>query len=218
MKQRIKNIFSIGRNVTGLSLALLACSTILMTSSCSKHDPNSPGVEYMPDMYISPDYETNSYNPFFADSMSDRVPVEGTIPRGFQPDPYPNTPQGWLDAAKNLEDPFPADTATQAEGKQIFLIYCRHCHGDQGMGDGPVAMKLPGPPPPYSGPALKNITVGEMYQTLEYGKGLMGSHASQMTVEERWKVIRYVQVLQKLGSDTTKTATASVAKDSTAAK
>ena len=29
-----------------------------------------------------------------------------------------------------------------------------------------------------------------------YGKGMMGSHASQLSKEERWKVIRYVQTLQ----------------------
>ena len=74
------------------------------------------------------------------------------------------------------------------------------------MGDGKVADKLPGPPPPYSGPALRNITEGEMYQTLEYGKGLMGSHAGQLTVEQRCKIIRYVQTLQKIGqpADTAK--------------
>ena len=37
----------------------------------------------------------------------------------------------------------------------------------------------------------------------------MGSHASQLTVDERWKIIRYVQVLQHYGQkDTTKVTTA----------
>ena len=31
---------------------------------------------------------------------------------------------------------------------------------------------------------------------MTYGKGLMGSHASQLTKEERWKVVYYVQHLQ----------------------
>ena len=31
---------------------------------------------------------------------------------------------------------------------------------------------------------------------MTYGKGLMGSHASQLTKEERWKVVYYVQKLQ----------------------
>ena len=35
-----------------------------------------------------------------------------------------------------------------------------------------------------------------MYHTLTYGKGLMGSHASQLSALERWEVIEYVKVLQ----------------------
>lgn len=203
-----------------ISYQLLAISFILIAlsifSSCKRNNPDSSGVEYMPDMYRSPSYEDNSWNPLFADSMTDRVPVKGTVPVGFTPDPFPNTPDGWANAAQYWKDPYPATPQIVAQGKAIFEIYCIHCHGATGMGDGKVAAKLPGPPPPYSGPQLRNITEGEMYQTLEYGKGLMGSHASQLTVEERCKVIRYVQTLQKLGqpADSSKTATAAATKDS----
>lgn len=195
-----------------LSTSLVALSLL---SSCKRNNPDSSGVEYMPDMYRSPSYEDNSSNPLFADSMTDRLPAPGSVPVGFTPDPFPNTPEGWTNAAQYWKDPFPATPEIIAQGKAVFEIYCIHCHGASGMGDGKVAAKLPGPPPPYSGPQLRNITEGEMYQTLEYGKGLMGSHASQLTVEERCKVIRYVQTLQKLGqtSDSTKTAATTI-KDS----
>ena len=199
---------------------LIAVSTSLVAlslfSSCKRNNPDSSGVEYMPDMYRSPSYEDNSSNPLFTDSMTDRLPAKGTVPVGFTPDPFPNTPEGWTNAALYWKDPYPASPEIVAQGKAVFEIYCIHCHGATGMGDGKVAAKLPGPPPPYSGPQLRSITEGEMYQTLEYGKGLMGSHASQLTVEERCKVIRYVQTLQKLGqaTDSNKTATAATAKDS----
>ena len=39
-------------------LTLLSCLTIVFTS-CEKHNPNSPGVEFMPDMYRSPSLEGN---------------------------------------------------------------------------------------------------------------------------------------------------------------
>ena len=57
---------------------------LFMLSSCTT-DPNSPGVEYMPDMYRSPSYETYSQNPFFKDSMSAQLPVAGTISQGEWP-------------------------------------------------------------------------------------------------------------------------------------
>jgi hypothetical protein len=40
-----------------------------------------------------------------------------------------------------------------------------------------------------------------MFHTLTYGKGAMGSHASQLTKAERWKVVAYVKHLQKLGQE-----------------
>ena len=188
----------------------------LMFSSCSKNNPDSSGVEYMPDMYRSPSYEDNSVNTFFADGLTDRCPVKGTVPVGFTPDPFPNTVEGWKNAADYLKDPFPATPEIQEQGKATFNIFCIHCHGSNGMGDGPVASKLPGPPPPYSGPQLKGLTEGEIYQVLEYGgaqgSNYMGSHASQLTVDERWKLIRYIQVLQKFGQkDSTKVTAAAPA-------
>jgi hypothetical protein len=38
-----------------------------------------------------------------------------------------------------------------------------------------------------------------MYHTLTYGKGLMGSHASQLDQRDRWLVIEYIKVLQNGG-------------------
>ena len=37
-----------------------------------------------------------------------------------------------------------------------------------------------------------------MFHTLNYGKGLMGSHASQLSKEERWKCVMWVQELQRV--------------------
>jgi mono/diheme cytochrome c family protein len=197
-----------------LPIAGLGIYVALSVTSCKRNNPDSSGVEYMPDMYRSPSYEDNSVNYLFTDSMTDRPPVKGTVPVGFTPFPFPNTPEGLANASQYWKDPLPATPEVAAQGKAIFDIYCIHCHGATGMGDGKVAAKLPGPPPPYSGPALKNITEGEIFYTLQYGKNLMGSHAGQLTVDERYKLVRYVQTLQKLGqpaaSDTTKTAAAPV--------
>ena len=76
---------------------------------------------------------------------------------------------------------------------------CSHCHGEKGEGNGSLIAtgKFP-PPPAYNGGALKNLTEGKMFHTITYGKGLMGSHASQLTKEDRWKVIQYIQELQQL--------------------
>ena len=37
------------------------------------------------------------------------------------------------------------------------------------------------------------LPVGKMYHSITYGKNLMGSYASQLTPEQRWEVICYIQ-------------------------
>jgi len=169
---------------------------ILVLSSCGKKDANSPGVEFMPDMYRSPSLETYSEDDFFTDSMSTRRPVAGTIPRGYMPYPYANTPEGYELAKANLHNPLQRNDINLKQGEELYGKFCVHCHGATGQGDGAVGLKLPGAPPPYTAADKVNMTEGEIFQIMTYGKGLMGSHSSQLSKEERWKLVLYVQHLQ----------------------
>lgn len=195
----------IKNKVTGAIASLIAVIGV----SCN-NVPGSPGWEYMPDMYRSSSYETNSGNGIFADSLSNRQPVAGTISQGWlanseysmlhMPYPYKNDSAGYEDAGKNIRNPLPATEEVLAQGKDKFEKFCMHCHGATGQGDGSVVSAGNFPPPPaYTSPQLKNLPEGKMFHTLQYGKGMMGSHASQLTIEERWKILRYVQTLQNPG-------------------
>jgi mono/diheme cytochrome c family protein len=183
-------------------MAVVGCVAVGFTS-CESKDPNSPGVEFMPDMYRSPSLESNMgyvkiHNGHLStDTMqANRLPVKGTIPRGFMPYPYANDTAGYSAAGKYLHDPLPKTAANLAEGEVLYGKYCVHCHGKSGQADGPVAAKLSGPPPSYTSPALLALPEGKMFHTITYGKGIMGSHASQVNKEERWKIIMYIQKLQ----------------------
>jgi mono/diheme cytochrome c family protein len=184
-------------SVKYLVLGSVALTAMSFFASCDKMDPNSPGVEYMPDMYRSPSYETNSITTFRGDTVScNRLPVAGTIARGFMPYTLTNDSTGYGLAGRTLHNPLPNTPEIVEQGKTIYGKFCVHCHGASGKGDGKVGLKLPGPPPPYDDAAHKDLPEGKMFHTITYGKGLMGSHASQLSVEDRWKVIRYVQTLQ----------------------
>lgn len=179
------------------STALLSL-VIAGLSSCGKKDENSPGVEFMPDMYRSPSLEY--YNTHTVDGMEEfnaKLPVKGTVARGFIPYAYDNTPEGYEKAGLNLKNPLTAKSREEyeKEGEVIYGKFCVHCHGAAGAGDGKVGAKLPGPPPAYDG-ALKNLPEGKIFHSITYGKGTMGSHASQLTQEERWKLVYFVQKLQ----------------------
>lgn len=192
---------------------------VLALSSCTV-DPNSPGVEYMPDMYRSPSYETYSqkmdYDKLDEEGLSDeemmrnkdyaemfkygalRTPAEHSVPRGFEPYPFPNTPEGYELAGERLKNPVEFNEATLAEGKRLYMIFCDHCHGEKGDGQGKIITNgaFPGGPQDYTSPTMIDLPEGKMFHTIHYGKGLMGSHAGQLSKEERWMIIHFIQDLQ----------------------
>lgn len=177
--------------------AVVGCVAVGFTS-CEKKDANSPGVEFMPDMYRSPSLESNmSYTSFETGELkqANRLPVKGTIARGYLPYVYGNDTAGYANAGRYLRNPLQRTEANLKQGEELYGKFCVHCHGASGQGDGLVGSKLPGAPPSYTGP-LKNLPEGKIFHSITYGKGLMGSHASQLTQEERWKVVFYVQKLQ----------------------
>ena len=102
---------------------------------------------------------------------------------------------GYVNAALD-QNPIAYSDEVMKEGKVLFERFCKHCHGEKGDGDGnvPATGKYP-PPPAYNG-QLKDLPAGQIFYSITYGKGAMGSHASQLNKEERWKVVYYVQKLQ----------------------
>ena len=97
------NILSAKKANSLLMLTFFACSSIVLFS-CGKKDANSPGVEYMPDMYRSEAYEPYAEKTMGGDSiMASRLPVKGTIARGQDLYPYENTPEDYEAAGANLK-------------------------------------------------------------------------------------------------------------------
>lgn len=196
------------------AMSLFSCVTIGFTS-CEKHDANSPGVEFMPDMYRSPSLESNmAYTTLETGEVmqANRLPVKGTIARGYMPYIYANDTSGYANAGRYLHNPLARTEANLKQGEELYGKFCVHCHGASGQGDGLVGGKLPGAPPSYSAGALKTLPEGKIFHSITYGKGLMGPHAPLMTQEERWKVVLFVQKLQNPGG----AAPAAAPADSTA--
>lgn len=200
-------------NLSYKNLKLVACGTFAVMlvagfTSCGKKDANSPGFEFMPDMYRSPSVEYYGTHVINGDTLDNAMlPVAGTVARGYMPYVYPNTAQGYEQAGLYLKNPIAFSADVEKEGEVIYGKFCVHCHGATGAGDGKVGAKLPGPPPAYN-TALKDLPEGKIFHSITYGKNSMGSHASQLTQEERWKLVYYVQKLQgpkTVATDSTKT-------------
>jgi mono/diheme cytochrome c family protein len=105
-----------------------------------------------------------------------------------------------------MKNPLDSTAEIIASGKALYEMYCDHCHGPKGAGDGKVAagVKIDGVQkgnyngvPDYRSDALKNISEGHIFHVITHGKGLMWAHGSQISPEDRWKIAKYVKTLQK---------------------
>jgi mono/diheme cytochrome c family protein len=201
-----------------LSVFGLALAGILITG-CRAGGEN-PGLEYAPQMYHSVAYEplsqivneetagnnistredgkgeffnSNVNNPY---RMNMREPVANTVPRnkeGYLP--Y-RLKAFELDQAALSKNPLTSNEAIIADGERLYLQYCNTCHGKGGEGDG-LAGAVIGGVANLTGGAYINLPEGHIFHVITKGKGRMGAHGSQITPENRWKIVHYVkQVIQ----------------------
>ncbi len=186
-------------NVNRFSQGLVLVAAMAFITSCGK-DSSKPGLEFMPDMYRSPSYETYAPNTMFDDSVSALVPVKGTMPRDYTFFNYPSTNEGYEAAGRDLANPFEKNQLNLDRGKYLYENFCMQCHGATGGGDGSLIATGKFPPPPSyitgvssRGGNMRDLTPGKIFHTITYGINLMGSHASQLDPEERWKITMYVR-------------------------
>ena len=168
---------------------------ILILSITSCFDPSKPNYQYFPNMYESVGYKTYQESDAFPNGLQAQLPVEGSVPRGWQPYEYEDSNEGYESAKLNLKSPLIQNDENLKNGKKMYDIYCSVCHGSKGDGQGILMEreKFLGIPS-Y---ADRDITEGSIYHVLMYGINLMGSHAGQVNDEERWQIAQYVLKLKK---------------------
>ena len=168
---------------------------ILILSITSCFDPSKPNYQYFPNMYESVGYKTYQESDAFPNGIQAQLPVEGSVPRGWQPYEYEDSNEGYESAKLNLKSPLIQNDENLKNGKKMYDIYCSVCHGSKGDGQGILMEreKFLGIPS-Y---ADRDITEGSIYHVLMYGINLMGSHAGQVNDEERWQIAQYVLKLKK---------------------
>jgi len=184
------------RQISNRIIILLLTGTLLF--SCDRQK-NMRGYDFIPDMVYSRAYDTYSKNPNFKDSITMRVPVNGTVPRGFTPFRYTIDSASRKRAGLELVNPFLPTEEVLARGKLIFTTFCIGCHGASGKGDGQLYSSglYPLKPREISGVPTSKLMDGEIFHTITLGFGSMMAHGAQVRTEDRWKLVLYVRELQK---------------------
>lgn len=207
---------------TGILIGSLV-AVVLANVGCGGAHGTDPGDAYMPDMYYSRAYEAYGYNTSdqYLEHLKKRginyngLPVAGTMARGDEAAyALPATDSGYAMAASYRNPDTASLTTTQhKEAERLYLINCAICHGTALDGNGPLYKGGDGPfpvaPRNLKDDYSKKLADGQMYHVIMYGKGQMGSYASQVHPQQRWWIIKYIREKQGTGG------TASAKSDST---
>jgi mono/diheme cytochrome c family protein len=192
-------------------LAILLAVCLLSVSGCRR------------DMQDQPKMKPFRGSSFFADGLSSRPPVEGTVPRGYLrtdtalytgkknnsvagtsasqspagPQPTANAPSGQNAFPDDVDTfPFPVTEAIVLRGQQRFDIFCSVCHGKTGYGDGMVVRRGYRRAASFHDDRLRTAPVGHFFDAITNGWGAMPSYAPQIPVQDRWAIIAYIRALQ----------------------
>lgn len=83
------------------------------------------------------------------------------------------------------------------KGKVLFQTYCKHCHGLTGMSDAPMVLQKKYPPPPVLPDHLPTISEGQMFYSIYYGKNQMPRNINDLSKEQIWQLVTFIQTLKK---------------------
>ena len=153
---------------------------------------------------------------FFADGLSSRQPIEGTVARGYlrsdteyftgkkaKPPGAPVTPapQPASTQTNSFPDdvdtfPFPVTKEIVVRGHERYDIFCSACHGLTGNGDGMIVRRGFRRAASFNDDRLRQAPVGHFFDAVTNGWGAMPAYAPQIPVQDRWAIVAYIRALQ----------------------
>jgi mono/diheme cytochrome c family protein len=165
------------------------------------------------DMYRGPQVSTFTEAP--REMPDGTLPIDGTHYNAHYGQPAGMPDQAALPPMKlevmtvKMHNPLQSDPANLAKGQERFATNCAPCHGEKGLGDGPVVHLLHRKPANLLTGVSKNLPDGYIYGYIRNGGIAMPAYDDAMSSDERWQVVLYVRDLQrKYGAEA---ATASAA-------
>lgn len=203
-----------------LIFAVIAVATI--AGFRGQKSSRSP-IEIFNDMDRQPKKKAQTQSDLFADGITARRPIEGTVPMGYEIPETPVTPESqervefkghgihgvWSSSNSYADtgrmgavwgDGIPMDVtpAVIQRGRERYEISCAVCHGSFGDGKGIVnEYGFTNLIADLHQQRLIDQPDGELYNTIANGKGLMMSYGDKLNVQDRWAVVAYVRALQR---------------------
>ncbi len=118
-------------------------------------------------------------------------PAHTTSVQGAPQPPWPAPVEASV--RYNPMDPEPWSIA---RGRALYQYRCVACHGERGLGDGPIGAALKPKPPNLAVHGQRGMD-GDVAWRVAEGRGLMPSWKSVMTQDQIWDVVNYLRTLPR---------------------
>lgn len=178
---------------------LLAALVGLTLTGCRGSLSSEPPIHPNLNMDYQERFDPQEVNPFFADGRADRLPVAGTIARGFLREDSRFYRGRTAEGTYVTDSPVALSRELLERGRERYNIYCAVCHGRAGDGQGIIMTGQYGytPAPSFHEERLLAETDGYLYDVVANGVRNMPGYAAQIAVADRWAIVAYVRALQR---------------------
>jgi mono/diheme cytochrome c family protein len=195
---------------------LITLASVAVLGFRGEKTTNEPW-ELFPDMVRQMKVRAQSPLKFFADGRGPRMPINGTVPIGYEmPKPetnpasdgpqimphgfsvgtnYPNT--GKMGTNWGTGIPVPVTPELLERGRQRFNITCAMCHGATATGNGIVKQHGLATVVTLQDDRIRKMADGEIFNTITNGKNTMMAYGPTIMVADRWAIIAYLRALQR---------------------
>jgi len=164
-------------------IAAIALVALLSLGACRQKMANQPR------------YDPLESSDFFADGMSARPRIEGTVARGeLSADPFFDT--GKVNGAVADGFPIPVTIEVIDRGHERYDIYCSECHSRTGDGNGMIPARGYRRPPSFHTETLRTATTGHLFDVMTNGFGAMPPYGKMIPPRDRWAIVAYIRALQ----------------------
>lgn len=102
------------------------------------------------------------------------------------------------DAAKKKPNPVANTAASVNEGKALWNIHCKSCHGTKGLGDGPKSAQLNTDPGDFTKNDFQTQTDGSLFYKTSTGRDDMPGYKSKIPdPDDIWSLVNFMRTFRK---------------------
>ncbi len=205
-----------------LLLSLLFTIAIVAIFGFRGEKSRGSPIEVFPDMVRQMKVRAQAPSNFFADGRGSRMPINGTVPIGYEmpkpetiatpatavavPPTHPrvafSSGSDYYESGKmgtNWGTGIPVEVTPQLmqRGRERFNITCAMCHGATAAGNGITKQYGLTTVVTLQDDRIRKMADGEIFNTITNGKNTMMAYGPIITVNDRWAIIAYLRALQR---------------------